>query len=84
MASEDLEMADLRRQVEALQKTITEISGDRAPTFVNTVPAPETFSFQKQEWKAWIKHFDRFRMAAKLDKATEKSQINILLLHNQR
>jgi hypothetical protein len=48
---------------------------------INSVPAPEKFTFIKDDWKSWITHFERYRKATKQDAGTEQSQINSLLLH---
>ena len=31
------------------------------------IPLPEKFSFKPEDWPRWIRHFERFRKATRLD-----------------
>ena len=49
-------------------------------TMTYQVSPPEPFNFKHpQEWPKWIRHFERFRIAAGLDKKPEEVQINTLI-----
>jgi hypothetical protein len=83
-------MAELRKQLEEIQQALAQLQNQRPPqvgqqsetqTVINSVPAPEKFTFIKDDWKSWITHFEHYRKATKQDAKTEQSQINSLLLH---
>ena len=45
-----------------------------------TVSPPASFNFsQPQEWPKWIRHFERFRIAAELAAKDEEAQVNMLI-----
>ncbi|KAJ3649934.1 hypothetical protein Zmor_021650 [Zophobas morio] len=75
------EIADLRQQLNVLQQMLQNLHSTAKPSVINSVPAPEAFSFDKNEWTAWLTHYERYRITTKLDTADEKVQINSLLLH---
>ncbi|XP_064212700.1 uncharacterized protein K02A2.6-like [Tribolium castaneum] len=76
--------ADLMAQAQARVQA-SDTPSKQAPTssivFSNSIPIPEKFSFEKEDWQVWITHYERFRTATKLDKSTQAEQINSLLLH---
>lgn len=74
------EIENLKRQLLQLQNTLTNQAPAQTVVQQNTVPSPETFSFIKEEWEAWVQHYERFRVAAKIDVTDQKTQINNLLL----
>ncbi|XP_036329901.1 uncharacterized protein K02A2.6-like [Rhagoletis pomonella] len=45
-----------------------------------TVRSPDAFTFSNPgEWPRWLRRFERFRIASKLDKSSEDEQINTLV-----
>lgn len=84
----------LKDQNEKMQeeiKKLTELFASKLQTENNTssvatnmsttVPAPEKFSFQKEDWEHWIIQYERFRQATHLFKQDDKVQVNNLLLY---
>ena len=44
------------------------------------VTPPEPFPFSKpEEWSRWIRRFERFRIASKLNEEEDNAQLNMLL-----
>ena len=43
------------------------------------VTPPEKFSLMPEEWCKWIRRFERFRVASKLNKRDEESQVSTLI-----
>eukprot|EP00794_Sanderia_malayensis_P016472 gene16472-18109_t len=43
------------------------------------VNTPDKFNFKPEEWGRWIRRFERFRIAAKLNKESEEAQVNTLI-----
>ncbi|KAK9701620.1 hypothetical protein QE152_g30465 [Popillia japonica] len=70
-------------EIEELRKDVAALKQKQGSTY-SAIPGPEPFSFVKEEWKPWIKHFERYRMAVRLDQEDEKLQINALLLHGTK
>jgi TolA-binding protein len=65
-------MAELRKQLEEMQQALPQLQNQRPPqaaqqretqTVINSGPAPEKFTFIKDDWKSWITHFERYRKA---------------------
>ena len=43
------------------------------------VAPPDKFSFKPNDWPMWITRFERFRIASKLDKKPEETQVATLI-----
>ena len=43
------------------------------------VSTPEKFNFKPEDWERWIRRFERFRIASKLDKENAAAQVNTLI-----
>lgn len=43
------------------------------------VSTPENFTFKPEDWERWIRRFERFRIASKLDKENAAAQVNTLI-----
>ena len=43
------------------------------------IPAMQTFSFKSEEWRSWLRRFERFRQATGLKEKSEETQINTLV-----
>ena len=43
------------------------------------VPPPEKLNYKPEEWSRWIKRFERFQKANRLDQKDGKSQVNTLI-----
>ncbi len=39
----------------------------------------DKFNFKPEEWGHWIRRFERFRIAGKLNKESEEAQVNTLI-----
>ena len=39
----------------------------------------QTFSFKSEEWRSWLRRFERFRQATGLKEKSEETQINTLV-----
>lgn len=72
-------IAELERIVAQLQVLPPPAAQPQA--FFNAVPAPDRFTFKKDDWSSWIASYERYRLATGLDKQEEKLQVNSLLLH---
>ena len=46
---------------------------------LSQIQPPEKFSFKQEDWQRWIRHFEHFRTASELYKASEENQVNILI-----
>ena len=67
--AEDLE--DLKTQVKDLQILLTERQNATSSKTIKSVPQPEKFSFIRNEWSKWLKYYERYRSAAKLNECPE-------------
>ena len=83
-------MATVEELTEQLKKLQQQVSGLQASciqqpaTVMSTLsqlPPPDKFTFQKEDWQVWIKHYERYRTATKMNASDEKTQINSLCLH---
>lgn len=77
---------DLRAQLAALQGIVAQLQVHNPNVTVPaksqiSIPAPERFSFDKEDWEQWIVHYERYCNATGLKQASETVQINNLLLH---
>ena len=43
------------------------------------VSTPEKLNFKPEDWERWIRRFERFRIASKLDKENAVAQENTLI-----
>ena len=43
------------------------------------VSTPDKFNFKPEEWGRWIRRFERFRIASKLNGESEEAQVNTLI-----
>ena len=43
------------------------------------VSTPDKFNFKPEEWGRWIRRFERFRIASKLNEESEEAQVNTLI-----
>ncbi|KAJ8931198.1 hypothetical protein NQ314_015921 [Rhamnusium bicolor] len=73
---------ELRKEVQELCKIVAQLQVHNPHTETNTVtisiavPAPEKFSFIKEEWPTWKNHYQIFRKATKRNELPQSLQIN--------